>query len=96
MGRKSEKLPDSHVSGTSGAVFHIRDSGAVPGFLKSGISGIFQIAELILTTAAGVYAWILKASGKKQQHPVVPDPFFLMGSLIFVFVDIGRFVPSIG
>ena len=69
------------------------------GILKSGISGIFQIAELILyTTAAGVYAWILKLLVRSSSILLCLIPFFLMGSLIFtpVFVDIGRFVPSIG
>ena len=69
------------------------------GILKSGISGIFQIAELILyTAAAGIYAWILKLLVRSSSILLCLIPFFLMGSLIFtpVFVDIGRFVPSIG
>ena len=68
------------------------------GILKSGIPGIFQITELILyTAAAGVYAWILKLLVRRSSVLLCLIPFFLMGSLIFtpVFVDIGRFVPSI-
>lgn len=69
------------------------------GILKSGIPGSFQIAELILyTAAAGIYAWILKLLVRSSSILLCLIPFFLMGSLSFtpVFVDIGRFVPSIG
>ena len=45
-----------------------------------------------------VYAWILKLLVRSSSILLCLIPFFLMGSLIFtpVFVDIGRFVPSIG
>lgn len=71
------------------------------GVLKSGASGIVRLEKLtelfLYAMASAVFAWILKLLVRNSKVLFCLIPFFLMGSLIFtpVFVDIGRWVPSI-